>query len=214
MIFPFKKTYSDAEYVYGVKNGNPKIQNSFYEHCKNYFDQKYTKLFFTDDDKKNDIFEDAFIIVWQKIERGDIYVQNGQVMAQGGKQMTCNLNTFMMSVAWNKFREYARKHKEILFEDMFENAGNVLGISTPWGDPGDEIEGMKLDIIATCIAKMPKRCCQILTMFYYEGKKLDSIMLELQSFTSKDALKTAKNKCYTTLKNNVLQQYKVAMINY
>ena len=39
-------------------------------------------------------------------------------------------------------------------------------------------------------------------------------MLELQSFTSKDALKTAKNKCYTTLKNNVLQQYKVAMINY
>ena len=214
MIFSFKKTYSDAEYVYGVKNGNSKIQNSFYEHCKNYFDQKYTKLFFTDDDKKNDIFEDAFIIVWQKIERGDIYVQNGQVMAQGGKLMTCNLNTFMMSVAWNKFREYARKHKETLFEDMFENAGNVLGISTPWGDSGDEIEGMKLDIIATCIAKMPKRCCQILTMFYYEGKKLDSIMLELQSFTSKDALKTSKNKCYTTLKNNVLQQYKVAMINY
>ncbi len=171
-------------------------------------------MFFTDDDKKNDIFEDAFIIVWQKIERGDIYVQNGQVIAQGGKLMTCNLNTFMMSVAWNKFREYTRKHKETLFEDMFENAGNVLGISTPWGDSGDEIEGMKLDIIATCIAKMPKRCCQILTMFYYEGKKLDSIMLELQSFTSKDALKTAKNKCYTTLKNNVLQQYKVAMINY
>ena len=52
MIFPFKKTYSDAEYVYGVKNGNSKIQNSFYEHCKDYFDQKYKKLFFTDDDKK------------------------------------------------------------------------------------------------------------------------------------------------------------------
>ena len=45
MIFSFKKTYSDAEYVYGVKNGNSKIQNSFYEHCKDYFNQKYKKLF-------------------------------------------------------------------------------------------------------------------------------------------------------------------------
>ena len=44
MIFSFKKTYSDAEYVYGVKNGNSKIQNSLYEHCKDYFNQKYTKL--------------------------------------------------------------------------------------------------------------------------------------------------------------------------
>lgn len=214
MIFTFKKTYTDAEYVYGVKNGSSKIQNNFYEHCKDYFDRKYKKLFFTDEDKKNDIFEDAFIIVWQKIERGDIYVQNGKIAVQGGKQLTCSLNTFLMSVAWNKFREYARKHKETLFEEMFEDAGHILGASSPWDDLGDEIERMKLDIISTCIAKMPKRCCQILTMFYYEGKKLDSIMLELQSFTSKDALKTAKNKCYTTLKNNVLQQYKVAMINY
>jgi len=215
MFSIFKHTYSDADYIIGMKSGNKRIQSYFYNYCRDYFNQTYSKLFFTDNEQKNDIFEDSFIILWQKIERGDIYTENGIVIAKGGKQMKCSLKTFMMSIAWNKFREYTRKHRETLFEDMFSTA-NQVGLKSIafMNNSGEDVEGLKFEIIATCVAKMSKRCNQILTMFYFEGKKLDTIMIELNTFTSKDALKTAKNKCFSTLKNNVLQQYKNAMINY
>ena len=116
MFSIFKYNYSDADYIIGMKSGNKRIQSHFYNHCRDYFNQTYSKLFFTDKEQKNDIFEDSFIILWQKIERGDIYTENGIVMAKGGKQMKCSLKTFMMSIAWNKFREYTRKHRETLFQ--------------------------------------------------------------------------------------------------
>lgn len=215
MFSIFKYNYSDADYIIGMKSGNRRIQSHFYNYCRNYFNQTYSKLFFTDNEQKNDIFEDSFIILWQKIERGEIYTDSGVVMVKGGKQMKCSLKTFMMSIAWNKFREYTRKHREALFEDMFSSINKVGVKSISFINNNEEdVEGLKFEIIATCVAKMPKRCNQILTMFYFEGKKLDTIMIELPTFTSKDALKTAKNKCFSTLKNNVLQQYKTAMINY
>ena len=215
MLELFRRNYTDTEYVCGMKSGNRRIQSHFYNHCRDYFNQTYPKLFFTDNEQKNDIFEDSFIILWQKIERGYIYTENGMVMAKGGKQMKCSLKTFMMSIAWNKFREYTRKHRETLFEDMFSTANQVgLKSISFMNNSGEDVEGLKFEIISTCVAKMPKRCNQILTMFYFEGKKLDTIMIELNTFISKDALKTAKNKCFSTLKNNVLQQYKLAMINY
>lgn len=215
MLTLFRHNYTDTEYVCGMKSGNKRIQSHFYNHCRDYFNQTYPKLFFTDNEQKNDIFEDAFIILWQKIERGEIYAKDGLVISKDGKQMKCSLKTFMMSIAWNKFREYTRKHREALFEDMFSSTKQAAFKSISLLDNQvDDIEGVKFEIIATCVAKMPKRCNQILTMFYFEGKKLDTIMIELNTFTSKDALKTAKNKCFSTLKNNVLQQYKIAMINY
>ena len=215
MITIFKHNYSDADFVIGMKSGNRKIQSQFYNHCRDYFNQTYSKLFFTDNEQKNDIFEDSFIILWQKIERGEIYTKNGVVLTKDAQQMKCSLKTFMMSIAWNKFREYTRKHHEQLFEDMFiPKQHDVVKSISFLDNSGDDIDGLKFEIISTCVAKMPKRCNQILTMFYFEGKKLDAIMIELDTFTSKDALKTAKNKCFNTLKNNVLQQYKIAMIHY
>ena len=215
MIALFKHNYSDSDYVIGMKAGNKKIQNKFYVHCKDYFNQTYSKLFFTDNEQKNDIFEDSFIILWQKIERGDIYAKDGMVKTKDGRQMRCSLKTFLMSIAWNKFREYTRRHREELFEDMFFSSKQAAVKSLPsMRNSEEDVDTVKFEIIATCISKMPKRCNQILTMFYFEGKKLDAIMIELNTFTSKDALKTAKNKCFSTLKNNVMQQYKIARINY
>lgn len=215
MLSIFKRNYTDAEYVTGLKLAERSVQYHFYNHCREYFNRTYSKLFFTDNEQKNDIFEDSFIILWQKIERGDIYTKDGIVLSHDGKQMKCSLKTFMMSIAWNKFREYTRKHHEELFDDMFISAKQVAAKSISLlNSNNNDVEAIKLEIIATCVAKMPKRCNQILTMFYFEGKKLDAMMMELKTFTSKDALKTAKSKCFATLKNNVLQQYKIAMRNY
>ena len=57
-----------------------------------------------------------------------------------------------------------------------------------------------LEVVSNCISKMPKRCNQILTMFYYEEKTLDEIMTEMPELESKNALKTRKYKCMEELR--------------
>ena len=63
------------------------------------------------------------------------------------------------------------------------------------------------EIIDDCLSKMSERCYEILTKFYDEEKKLDQIMLELNTFKSKDALKTAKNKCLDKLRTSSVNIY-------
>ena len=117
-----------------------------------------------------------------------------------------------MDIAKNDYRDWLRSERITLEED-YESVAHSVEIRTAVFQD-DNPESLRERIVADCVFELPPRCKEILTMFYYEGKKLDNIMMELPTFTSKDALKTAKNKCYTTLKNNVLQQYKIAMINY
>ena len=47
---------------------------------------------------------------------------------------------------------------------------------------------------------MPKRCYDILTKYYYEEKDLDTILLEIDTITTKNALKTNKYKCMENLR--------------
>lgn len=47
---------------------------------------------------------------------------------------------------------------------------------------------------------MPKRCYDILTKYYYEEKDLDTILLEIDTITTKNALKTKKYKCMENLR--------------
>ena len=55
---------------------------------------------------------------------------------------------------------------------------------------------------------MSERCREILTKFYYEEKNLDRILIEIPSITTKEALKTRKHKCMTTLKETAYSMYK------
>ena len=71
----------------------------------------------------------------------------------------------------------------------------------------DDGQEAMLEIIADCLSHMPERCNQIITMFYYEEKGLDDIIKELQTFESKNALKTAKYKCMENLRKAVREIY-------
>ena len=71
----------------------------------------------------------------------------------------------------------------------------------------DDPQIAQREIIDDCLSKMSERCYEILTKFYDEEKKLDQIMLELNTFKSKDALKTAKNKCLDKLRTSSVNIY-------
>ena len=57
------------------------------------------------------------------------------------------------------------------------------------------------------ISTISDRCRQILTSFYFQEMKLDAILSQLPSFQSKDALKTAKNKCLDKLRKTAMAIY-------
>ena len=205
------KTYSDAAYVQGVANHNDMMTHHLERHCRNYFNNHYKSIFFCGEDMRMEIFQDAFIKLWQNIEMGRLHVEDGVLLGANNEPFTSTLTTYFMSIARIKYLEYVRTNKKGEdFEDE-EKKGKFHReelSSSEFGYLYDESTITMEDIIADCIAVMSERCNQILTKFYYEEKNLDVIMTEIPSFTNKNALKTMKYKCMETLRTNAQAMYK------
>lgn len=193
------ETYSDVDFVEGVYKRNRVIENALNLHCKKYFDLNYKGVFFAGSDMREEIFQESFITLWEIIENRIIYVEDGELKGKGGKPFNGQLTTYFMSIAKFKYLEWVRKNSSYneygydelkSIKDVWEFLDNV---------PENKIQ---YEILSYCISQMPKGCNKILTMFYYEEKNLDAIMMEIPTYKSKNALKTAKHKCMENLRNS------------
>lgn len=202
-----EKKYSDAEFVDGVYKRDPVIERKLYSHCKQYFDENYPGVFFVGKEHKDEIFQDAFIKLWENIDNRKIYVENGILKGNNGEPFKCKLTTYFMSIAKFLFMEWARDNMRVVSDEEEEHNRNEQDKDMYKDLLYDSYEEAMIGIIADCISRMSERCNQIITMFYYEEKTLDVIMNELPSFESKDALKTAKYKCMDTLRKSAKTIY-------
>lgn len=205
-----KNQFTDIDIVLGLQGKNRKVEDQFYASCKRYFTDKFDDVFF-DLDRKQEVFQEAFIRLWTQIDDRTIRVADGVIQRQrsdGSYQpMTCSLTTFLMAIAKNEYREIVRDNKEEYYAEFFDDAENAEVEIPAWADEEDA-EEQKNRIVSECISQMLSRCLDILTLFYYEGKSLDEILLiRSDKNTSKDGLKTAKNKCMNTLKERILVQF-------
>lgn len=196
-----EKGYSDVEYVDGVFNNNHAMERALNNHCKEYFDLSCKKVFFVDltlDDKK-DIFQESFLALWENIKDEKIKVKDGKLFGKGGKPFYGKLTTYFMSIAKFKYFEWVRDNdptKKVTMEDV---GLKELLLEMYLEEEPDESE-IKLSIISDCLSHMQEHCRQILTMFYYELKKLDDIVKELH-YLNKDSLKNAKCRCVNSLQD-------------
>ena len=201
------KTYSDVVYVEGVFNHNDEMERALYNHCKRYFDDNYRGVFFVGNEYKDEIFQEAFIKLWENIINKKIYVEDNVLKGKDGKEFSGKLTTYFMSIARLKYLEWARDNRDKVSDKEEEHRRKEQEVElfkTLLYNSDDEV---MLEIIADCISHMSERCNQILTMFYYEEKTLDDIMIELPTFDSKNALKTAKYKCMETLRKSAKSIY-------
>ncbi len=203
--------YTDTQVVLGLQAKDRTIEDWFYAECKRYFMDKFNEIFF-DMDRKQEVFQDAFIRLWTQIDDKSIRVQGDQLHRQKAsglyQPMTCTLQTFLMAIAKNEYREIVRDNREEYYAEFFEDEENVEVLATSW-DNEEDIEEQKNRIVAECINGMSPRCIEILTLFYYQGKSLDEIMeIRKDKNSSKDGLKTAKSKCMSTLKERILSKFK------
>lgn len=199
------KKCSDAYYVEGMYHNNPLVSQKLYRLCRKYFDDNYRGVFFVTDEYKMEIFQNAFIKLWENIEHQRIYVEDGVLKGKNGLPFTSSLTTYFMGIAKNMQLEWAREHpinKEV--EEENERAIRKGGYAL-YESNGKDVQ---LEIIADVIAHMPIRCNEILTKFYYEEKSLDAILLEIPSIGTKDALKTRKYKCMEELRKSAYSIYK------
>lgn len=201
----------EAHLVEGVANNKQRAQYELYSYCTDYFWSHYRGVFFADEKAAAEILQNTFIALWENIEKGKIYVENGIVMGKDEKPLDGSILTYFMSTAKNKYLEYARQHP--VYADSETELGRLL--KAKGFDPNgyidmlyDSGENMMLDIIADIISHMSPRCSEILSKFYYEEKKLETILKEMPTITSYDALKTKKNKCMNTLRESAKEIYK------
>ena len=202
---------NEARLVAGIADKGRRTQYELYAYCSDYFWDNYRGVFFADDNAAAEILQNTFIAFWENIERRKIYVEDGIVMGKDNKPLNGSILTYFMSVARNKYLEYGREHP--VYADPETELGRLL--RAEGFDPNDYIdmlydsgENLMLDIIADVISHMSPRCSQILTKFNYEEKKLETILKEMPTIESYNALKTKKNKCMNSLRKSAREIYK------
>lgn len=206
-----KRDYSDVAVVEGLQTRNTRMEEWFYKTSKAYFDEHFNDVFF-DKDRKQEIFQMAFLKLWTEIHNGKITVRGEEVCRQqrSGEYlpMTCRLTSFLMTFAKTEYRELVRSNRLDTYAEVYDNVDTSDMVVTTF-DKEEDIEAHKNRIVDDCISELPPRCTDVLTLFYYEGKSLDEI-LEIRSDrnTSKNGLKTAKNKCMNTLRERILSEFR------
>lgn len=200
----------EARLVAGMYDKNRKIQSELYAYCSKYFWANYRGVFFADEESATEIFQNTFIAMWENIERKKIYVSDGRVMGKNSEPLSCSILTYFMGIARIKYLEWVREHptyadpetemRRKIKEEGFEALQYINMLY-------DSEDNKMLDIIADVISHMSERCCEILSKFYYEEKDLDTILLEILTIDSKNALKTKKYKCMESLRTSARNIY-------
>ena len=209
MPFNVIKEYTDMEVVNGLQQRERKVEEWFYRAAKRYFDAHFNEVFF-DWDQKQEIFQTVFLKLWTEIQNGKIAIIDDVICRQqrnGAYQpMSCKLTTFLMTFAKNEYRELVRSTHLVSVEEVFDTQEYGDGMAVLVDE--EDIDAQKNRIVDECLQTMSPRCLELLTLFYYENKTLDEILeLRKEKNSSKDGLKTAKNKCMNTLRNKVTMEY-------
>ena len=195
------KEYSDFKFVEGVRSGREDVQRRFYFRCQECF-RKNSARYDVSENEREDLFQDSFVILWDKIIEGQIYTEGKKVYAvkRGGLAEVQDLTGYFMRIVKNLYLETLRAR------------GRILEITDEAGDDGelwwsDDDEVMRNMITRQSVILLPRRCREILTMFYYQGMTLDEIMEERAAHQSYNGVKTAKSKCLDILKARLRDKF-------
>lgn len=208
MIFEFRrKSYTDVQIVEAYQTGNKKIQQFWYDKCRSQFGKGTSNYGGLTDYDRDDLFQDAFIILWEKMERRQIYNQGDtvHVISKNGDSIVPDLIGYFMRIVKNKYLEMFHSGKyEMPLNEVVTSSNEDFFDELYW-DEDPDVE--KDRIVSQCLLSLPKSCLEILTKFYYEKKTLEQILEERPENNSYDGLKSRKSKCMTNLKKRITESF-------
>ncbi|UZD22871.1 sigma-70 family RNA polymerase sigma factor [Algoriphagus halophytocola] len=127
-----------------------------------------------DEDQAKDIFQEAFLVAWQKVKNGDFQPQNATAM-QG----------FLFQVSKNKWLDWLRSSR-------YKMESSMGAISIEVADSEDEILlDERLGYLEKAFQHLGESCRELLKRFYYEKVSLEDLAVKF-GWTPQ----TAKNNKY------------------
>lgn len=208
MIFEFRrKSYSDIQVVKAYQTGDKKIQQFWYDRCRSQFDKGTSNYGGLTDYDRDDLFQDSFIILWEKFEFHQIFIRDGlvYVSSKKGESILPDMLGYFMRIVKNKYLEMFHSGKYVMpLNEVITSSSDDIFEKLYW-DEDPEVE--KDRIVSQCLLSLPKSCLEILTMFYYEKKSLEQILEERPENSSYDGLKSRKSKCMTNLKKKITESF-------
>ena len=109
------REYSDAKCVEGIRSGKEDVQRRFYFRCQGCFRRNSARYDILEEERK-DLFQDSFVILWDKIIDGQIYTEGDKVYAvkRGGPAEVPDLVGYFMRIVKNLYLEILRSKGRIL----------------------------------------------------------------------------------------------------
>lgn len=194
--------FSDLEYIEGLRDGDRKALMSLYEKLRLGFEASRHLFRNVLEEERIDVFQDSFIILWENIEHGALYLENGRICAcrAGVRREVPDLTAYFMRIVRNKYRELLRRNGKlpIFAADEYDIPDTVA----------EDTAAARHLMICDSFMELPERCRQILTMFYYDGMSLEEILESLGREGTYNGLKTRKHKCMQALKDRILLRFR------
>ena len=137
-----------------------------------------------DKDDVLDIYQDAVIVLIENIKKGKT------------DDLKSSLTTYLFGIGKLMiFQRAKKKGREISYgEGEKPDFENEL--------PDEQERSDEVRLLQEMLQKLGEQCRNLLTLFYYEEKKLEEIQA-LLGYTTKNVLKTQKSRCLKQLKDLV-----------
>jgi RNA polymerase sigma factor (sigma-70 family) len=130
-----------------------------------------------------DIYQEALIVFYKKAASEDF-------------KLTSSINTYLYSICRFMWKDQLKKQQKRSFIDIEKEIINesefILEIETE--------DHFKL--AEKAISELGDRCKELLTLFYFNSKKMKEIAVKM-GYNSENTAKNQKYKCLETAKNNL-----------
>lgn len=207
MIFEFRrKSYTDIDIVMAYQTGDKKVQQFWYDKCRSQFGKGTSNYGGLTEYDRDDLFQDSFVILWEKLESHQLYTIDNSVHVHSkkGDVEVPDLLGYFMRIVKNKYLEMLRSGKYVVINEGITPSDEDTFDNLYWDE---DIEAEKDRIVSHCLLSLPKSCIEILTLFYYENKTLEEILELRPENSSYDGLKSRKSKCMTNLKKRISESF-------
>ncbi|WP_026712211.1 RNA polymerase sigma factor [Flavobacterium filum] len=164
-----------------LKSGDEKTIRRIYEDHKNGF-LLFASRYALDKEELIDIYQDAVIALIENAKKGKI------------DELKSSLTTYLFGIGKFMIFQRLKKKNKTIPSDELEH------FELEYDDYSEDEINIQLILLRESLKKLGEQCLKVLTLFYYEEKKLDEIQT-LLGYSNKDVLKSQKSRCLKQLKD-------------
>ncbi|SFU20188.1 RNA polymerase sigma factor, sigma-70 family [Algoriphagus locisalis] len=177
----------EERFVQDIRKGDKEKLEKIYSDNRDHF-LTFARKYQLHDEQIKDIYQESIIVFYENILDGKLVT------------LQSSIKTYLFAIGKYKLIQYLRKEEKY---DVFpfEEKDLLDHISIQEMPSEEELDG-KTAVLRTGLRQLGPKCQEVLRMFYYEGKKLEEIQMQL-GYESKDTVKSQKSRCIRQLKKLV-----------